>query len=200
MMVKLFRQRSAYALGSAVLVIFVCQIFGSPHRPYMRREDQSRANMTRAIDALRREASPHDTVFVDFQSNVLLRFYLCPEVGPGVFTTYGFSEYSCGDYHVISTSPETTLLTAETFSRRLDEMARNFNLKPNQAIWVFQAGWDIGLAREPPGKGPGVSRPETRILRPQYLSVQSHHKPRGDSRPRLSGGAQLRSLHISVEF
>ena len=31
-------------------------------------------------------------------------------------------------------------------------MARNFNLKPNQAIWVFQAGWDIGLARDLPEK------------------------------------------------
>ena len=138
MMVKLSRQRLGYALGSAVLIIFVCQIFGSPHRPYMRREDQRRANMTRAIDALRREVSPADTVFVDFQSNVLLRFYLCPEVSPGVFTAYGYGEYSCGGYYVISTSPETNILTPDVFSRHLDYMASHYNLKPSQTIWIFR--------------------------------------------------------------
>jgi Dolichyl-phosphate-mannose-protein mannosyltransferase len=152
MVVKLSRQRQSYALGSAILIIVVCQIFGSPHRPYMRRQDQSRANMTRAIDAVRREVAPTDTIFVDFQSNVLLRFYLCPEVGPAVFGASGFKEYSCGGYHVISTSPETNILTADIFAHRLNDMASNYNLKPEQTVWVFQAGWDIGLERDLPEK------------------------------------------------
>jgi dolichyl-phosphate-mannose-protein mannosyltransferase len=198
MMAKLSRQRLSYALGSAVLIIFACQIFGSPHRPYMRREDQRRANMTRAIDALRREVSPADTVFVDFQSNVLLRFYLCPEVGPGVFTAYGYGEYSCGGYSVISTSPETNILTPDVFSRRLDYMASHYNLKPNQTIWVFQAGWDIGLARDLPAKVQ-----EFHDLQPESFGRNISLFKVTTSRVRTtalgSGGAQLRGgWHVNA--
>src|SRR5207244_6353661 len=39
-MAKLARQKLTHALGGAILIIVVCQIFGVPHRPYMRREDQ----------------------------------------------------------------------------------------------------------------------------------------------------------------
>ena len=195
MIVKLSRQRPSYALGSAILIIAVCQVLGSPHRPYMRREDQSRANMTRAIDALRREVSAADTVFVDFPSNVLLRFYLCPEVGPGVFTASGFSEYSCGGYHVISISPETNILTADIFSRRLDEMASHYNIKPNQIIWVFQAGWDIGLARDLPGKVQEFHdlQPESFGRNISLFKVTTSHVP-------VQGAADSNSRRIQPEI
>ena len=39
-------------------------------------------------------------------------------------------------------------LTANWFPRRWDEMVRAYDLKPGQTVWIFQAGWDIGLARE----------------------------------------------------
>ena len=66
--------------GIAVLMVAVCQVFGAPHRPYMRREDQRRGNMTQAMDAIRQKVSPGDVIFVDFQTSFLLRFYLCPEI------------------------------------------------------------------------------------------------------------------------
>ena len=86
---KLTRQRLVTLLPPDFSVV-VCQIFGAPHRPYMHREDQRRANMTQAIDAIRRQVSPGGTIFVDFQTNFLLRFYLCPDAGPGVFSASGF--------------------------------------------------------------------------------------------------------------
>ena len=144
---KISRQRLAYALGGAILTIAVCGVFGTPHRPYMRREDQRRANMTQAIDALRQQASLEDTIFVDFQTNFLLRFYLCPQAGSGLLTA-GFKEYSCGGYRVISTSSETSILTADIFTHRWNDMVSTYNLKPGQTVWIFQAGWNIGLAQE----------------------------------------------------
>jgi uncharacterized membrane protein len=151
---KLSRQRLTHALGGAVLTIAVCYVFGVPHRPYMRREDQRRANMTQAVDAIRRQVSPRDVVFVDFQTNFLLRFYLCPDAGPGLFTGPNFKEYSCGGIRVISTSSDTSVLTADIFARRWNDMVRTYALKPNQTVWIFQAGWDIALARELPDKVP----------------------------------------------
>ncbi len=145
---KLCHQRLAHALSGAILAIAVCQVFGAPHRPYMHREDQSRVNMTHAIDAVRQQVSPADTIFVDFQTNFLLRFYLCPDAGPGVFSGSSFKEYSCGGYRVISTNSDTSILTADIFARRWNDMVSTYSLKPGQTVWIFQAGWDIGLARD----------------------------------------------------
>jgi len=135
-------------LATAIVVVAACHLLGAPHRPYMRRNDQKRANMTGAIDALRQQAGPGDTIFVDFQTNFLLRFYLCPDAGFGAFAASGFKEYSCAGYQVISTNSETTVLTADRFTRRWNEMVDTYELKPGQTLWIFQAGWDISLARD----------------------------------------------------
>lgn len=145
--VKLTRERRA-ALGVAVLLVTVCQVLGAPHRPYMRREDQRRENMMRAMDEIRRNVSAGDVIFVDFQTSFLLRFYLCPEVGPASLPASEFRTYSCGGYRVISTNSETNVLTANLFLRRWNAMAAAYGLKPGQTVWVFQAGWDIDLARK----------------------------------------------------
>ncbi len=154
MIAKLTRQRLVPSLAVILLIAAVCQIFGTPHRPYMRREDQRLANMTQAVDAIQRQVSTADTLFVDFQTNFLLRVYLCPEAGPGVFSASGFREYSCRGRRVISTSSETSILTADIFSRRWNDMVSTYNLKPSQTIWIFQAGWDIELATDLQDKVP----------------------------------------------
>ena len=143
---KLARQRLAYALGAAFLTIAVCQGLGKPHRPYMLREDQRRANMTQAIDTIRQQVQTGDILFVDFQTSFLLRFYLCPEVDDGEFSASGFRTFSCGGKRVIATSSDTNVLTADRFPRRWSEMVSAYDLKPGQTVWIFQAGWDSGLA------------------------------------------------------
>ncbi len=154
MIAKLARQRLMPALVCAILIAAVCQTFDTPHRPYMRREDQRLANMTRAVDAIQRQVSSADTIFVDFQTNFLLRVYLCPDAGPGVFSTSGFREYPCRGHRVISTSSETSILTVDIFSRRWNDMVSTYNFKPGQTIWIFQAGWDIGLSKDLQDKDP----------------------------------------------
>jgi hypothetical protein len=129
-------------------LVIVCQAFGSPHRPYIRREDQRRNNMTQAMNAIRQNVSAEDVIFVDFQTSFLLRFYLCPEIGPADSPASEFRTYSCGGYRVISTNSETNVLTANLFLRRWKEMEDVYGLKTGQTVWVFQAGWDIDLARD----------------------------------------------------
>jgi hypothetical protein len=144
---KLARNRLA-AFAVALLIVLVCQGFGAPHRPYMRREDQRRTNMTQAMDAIRQNVSPDDVIFVDFQTNFLLRFYLCPEVTPNALPGSSFRTYACGGYRVISTNSETNVLSASSFLSRWDEALSAYGLKPGQSVWIFQAGWDIGLAQD----------------------------------------------------
>jgi dolichyl-phosphate-mannose-protein mannosyltransferase len=147
---KLAGPRIGVGVGAAILTVIVCHLFGVPHRPYMRREDQSAIHMTHARDSLRRQVPSGDVIFLDFQSNLLFRYYFCPDV---IIPTNGpapaFWVYPCAGYRIISTNPETTsIFTADTFLRRWDEMARTYGLTRGDTVWVFQAGWDIGLARE----------------------------------------------------
>ena len=151
---KLARGRLFPAVGLAVLIVTICQVFGAPHRPYMRREDQRRGNMSQAMDAIRQRVSPGDVIFVDFQTSFLLRFYLCPEISFTGLPPAAFRDFSCGGHRVISLSPETNVLTANLFPRRWDEMVHAYTLNPGQPVWIFQAGWDIGLARELPERVP----------------------------------------------
>ena len=146
--VKLTRRRLLPAVAIAVLMVVVCQVFGAPHRPYMRREDQRRSNMTQAMNAIRQRVAPEDVLFVDFQTSFLLRFYLCPEISFTGLPPAAFRVFPCGGYRAISLGPETNVLTADLFPRRWDEMVRANGLKPGQTVWIFQAGWDISLAQD----------------------------------------------------
>jgi hypothetical protein len=145
---RLAGRRLVPALAVALLLVVICQAFGAPHRPYMRREDQARSNMTRALDAIRQQVSPDDVILVDFQTSFLLRFYLCPEITPDGALSADFRTYNCSGYRVISTTSETNVLTAPLFLRRYDEMVNAYSLKPGQTVWILQAGWDIALAQE----------------------------------------------------
>jgi uncharacterized membrane protein len=161
---KLTRQRIATALGIAVLTVTVCQLFGAPHRPYMKREDQRRETMMQAMDTIRQSAASEDIIFVDFQTSFLLRFYLCPEISFSGLSPSDFRAFSCGGHRVIATSSETNVFTADSFPRLWNELLNAYDLKAGQTIWIFQAGWDIGLAQELHEK-----HPEFRDLKPEFF-------------------------------
>lgn len=136
-------------VASALVIVAACQLFGVPHRPYMLRTDQSTANMANAIAAIGREVSPEDRIFVDFQTYFLIRSYLCPEIATSFDASVpGFRSFPCGKYEVISTEPDTNIFAAGSFLQRWNQMVSAYHLPPGQAVWVFEAGWDIGLDRE----------------------------------------------------
>jgi hypothetical protein len=143
---RMTRPRLAHTLAAAIVTIAVCQVFGVPHRPFMRREDQGRPHMTQAIAAIQQKVSPGDIIFVDLQSDFLIRFYLCPNAGSELSASR-FESYPCSGQRVISTGQRIYLLSADSFQSQWNDMVRQYQLKPGQTVWMFQAGWDIGLAR-----------------------------------------------------
>src|SRR4029077_1531395 len=60
----------------------------------------------------------------------------------------GFKLFHCAGYQLMATTPATAIFTAEIFLRKWGEMAEAGYLKPGQTVWIFQAGWDIGLAQQ----------------------------------------------------
>ena len=146
---KVMRQRIGRGIAVALVIVAACQAFGKPHRPYMLREDQSRTQMVRAIGFVHAQIPQSDLIFVDYQTRLLLGYYLCPGQ-PVTFSaqTGAVEKFQCGGYQVIAAGPDLFAFTAENFLPRWNDLLRPVGLQSGQAAWVIQAGWDIELARE----------------------------------------------------
>lgn len=152
---RLTSQRIGRGTAIALLVVLACHLFGAPHRPYMLRKDQSSANMIATMDFIHRQVSPTDRIFVDFQSNYFLRYYLCRErTSPADTVLAGFHTFQCGGYHVISTDYRINIFNEESFLSQWPEMLKLFALRQGDTVWIFQAGWDVHLADQLKDKYP----------------------------------------------
>jgi Dolichyl-phosphate-mannose-protein mannosyltransferase len=146
---RVVKQRVVWGLGSALAIVALCQLFGSPHRPYMLRQDQSTAQMARAIASLRRQVPAGGRVFVDFQTFFEIRYYLCPNSPTPDYTyTSGLGAFDCGGYQVITPGPSGYILSPREFFRWWRDLIRTYHWQPRDRVWVFAAGWDVRLPEE----------------------------------------------------
>jgi hypothetical protein len=163
LLAKFAKQQTARGIAIALLIVAACNLFGNPHRPYIRREDQSRMQMVRALGFLHAQVPQSDLIFVDYQTRLLLGYYLCPEQPVPFSAPVGsLEQFPCNEYHVVAAAPNLYIFTAENFLPMWNELLRDIPLKPGQAVWVVQAGWEIDLARELQS-----TAPEFRELTPQ---------------------------------
>jgi hypothetical protein len=137
-------------LTIAALIILACLAFGKPRQPWMERADQSRAKMAEAMDFVRKNVDPSDLVFTDYQSDLILGHYLCRE-RPISFdlAPTNFEEFRCDGYRIASTDYKTAwMLWADDFPKNWQRLVEAYNLKPGDTVWVFQAGWGVGLPED----------------------------------------------------
>jgi hypothetical protein len=160
---KLAKQQIGRGVAFAILIVAVCTAFGRPHRPYILREDQSRMQMVRAMGFIHAQIPQSDLIFVDYQTRLLLGYYLCPDQPVSFSAPVGsFEEFRCSGYRVVAAGPDLYTFSAENFLPRWDELSRLFPLKSGQAVWVVQAGWEVYLSHELQNRFP-----EFRELNPQ---------------------------------
>jgi hypothetical protein len=119
----------------------LCNFFPAPPPPIHPR-DQSRARMQEAASYLRAEAKPGAVFLADYESGLLLGYYVC---GYGVVQVFPplkpMAEAECGPYRVIASSDREWKFLADTIPSRVDEATRNFGLTSNSELWIFYAGW-----------------------------------------------------------
>jgi hypothetical protein len=146
---KFAKQQIARGITIALLIIVACNLFGKPHRPYILREDQSRMQMVRALGFLHAQVPQSDLIFVDYQTRLLLGYYLCPEQPVPFSAPLGsLEQFPCNGYRVVAAAPDLYIFTAENFGPRWDQLVRSVPLKSGQAVWVMQAGWEVDLAND----------------------------------------------------
>jgi hypothetical protein len=152
---RLTKQRIGSGFALAILIVTICNAFGQPHRPYMLREDQSRMQMVRAIGFIHAQVPQSDMIFVDYQTRLLLGYYLCPDQPVSFSAPVGsFEEFRCNGYQVVAAGPDLYTFTTDNFSPRWSQLSRSIALKSGQAVWVVQAGWEVELAHELQSKFP----------------------------------------------
>lgn len=121
--------------------LVLCNFFPAPPPPIHPR-DQARARMQEAASYLKMEAKPGAVFLADYESGLLLGYYVC---GHGVVQVFPplqpMAEAECGPYRVIASSDREWKFLANTISSRVDDAARNFGLAPNAEIWIFYGGW-----------------------------------------------------------
>lgn len=146
---RLSAGKSVRGLTIAVCVIVACVAFGKTRRPRMDRADQSRAQMTAAMDFVRLNVDPFAMIFTDYESNLILGHYLCQQQ-PISFTTSSpdFEVYSCG-HRVVSTSYKAaTRFTPTNFVNLWDRLVEVYGLKSGEAVWIVQAEWELDFPEE----------------------------------------------------
>jgi hypothetical protein len=149
LLAKLVKQRITRGIALAILIVAVCAAFGKPHRPYMLREDQSRTQMVRALGFIHAQIPQSDLIFVDYQTRLLLGYYLCPlQPVPFSAPVGSLEEFQCNGYHIVAPGPDLYIFTAENFVSRWDQLLQSVPLKSDQSVWVIQAGWEVALAHD----------------------------------------------------
>jgi len=149
LMAKVVKQRIGSGIVLAILIVAVCSAFAQPHRPYMLRADQSRKQMIRALEFIRAQIPQSDLIFVDYQTRLLLGYYLCPQQPVSFSAPVGsFEDFQCGGHRVVAAGPDLYIFSTESFLRRWNDLLGSFRMKPGQGVWVIQAGWEVDLSQE----------------------------------------------------
>jgi len=108
------------------------------------RVSQRRSLMLNAIALLRNNAPPGDTIFADYQTSVLLGYYLGGEKAPPFGTPHGqFWEFHYGGYLVVATP--TWDFNRKEFRSLCDSLAQTYSFAPGRRLWLVDAGWGVPL-------------------------------------------------------
>jgi hypothetical protein len=103
--------------------------------------------MKNAVGYLRQSAPPGSVLLADYQSGLLLGYYVC---GHGIVQVFPplqrFARADCGPYTVITAGTQEWRFNADDLPDRLANVAQTYGLVPGTKVWLFDAGWITDLA------------------------------------------------------
>jgi len=144
LLARILKQRMAWGAVLAVLVVISCNSFAWRHRP-----DLAREHMSEAVEFISQRIPPGDAIFADNQTGILLGHYLCQQKPFEPDRSIpNFRSFECGGRRIIATGGEDFWFTTDNFFRRWQEMVPTYGLRPEQLVWIIQAGQNANLARE----------------------------------------------------
>ena len=96
--------------------------------------------MQQATDFVRQSVPAGTTLFTDYQSGLLLSYYLCEKKVVQFEPPFEpFVRAECGNVRVVSTYPKIWMFEPETFPTAYAGIQDSSTSA--SGLWVFQAGW-----------------------------------------------------------
>ncbi len=137
-------RRWARPLAIAI-ALAICNFTVVPAGSYIRPENQKKELMVQAVAYLRGSAAPGSIVLTDYESGLLLSYYLC---GADITHSGELAEFfyfsRCGEYQSASLLPRLWVFRADAFPVQLQALVKN---EPAQLrgreVWLFQAGFIV---------------------------------------------------------
>ncbi|HEX3819641.1 MAG TPA: glycosyltransferase family 39 protein [Candidatus Sulfotelmatobacter sp.] len=128
----------------------ICNFTVVPAGSYIRPKNQKKEFMEQAVGYLRASAAPGSIVLTDYESGLLLSYYVCAaDVTHSGELTKFFYISQCGEYESASLLPRLWVFRAATFPDQLRELTNQ--TARHQEVWLFQAGFIVD--REPEFQG-----------------------------------------------
>jgi hypothetical protein len=133
-------QRWTRPLAIAI-ALAICNFAVAPAGSYIKAENQKKELMRQAVDYLRGAAAPGSIILTDYESGLLLSYYVC---GSDITHSGELREYfyisRCGKYQSASLLPRLWVFQAATFPEQVQTLRY-------REVWLFQAGFIVD--REP---------------------------------------------------
>jgi hypothetical protein len=124
-----------------IICLAICNFFPAPP-PLIRASNHRRFLMQQAVNSLRASVSPGSIIFADYESGLLLGYYVCEHGVVQVFPPYeSFVQSDCGAYTAITARPQEWKFYSSDFPEQLAEFAQSSKLAPGTKVWLFDAGW-----------------------------------------------------------
>jgi hypothetical protein len=140
---RIIQGRIVYAAALALIVITVCQFFGTLQgRDMMPLAEQRHEHMDQAIALVRSNVARDDVIFTDKATSFQLEHYLCgPNPAEVEALPGGWESSRCDGLRIVATGSNDGALTAENVFARWQAG----NVGGVNQVWVVQAGWASGL-------------------------------------------------------
>ncbi len=133
-------------LGMAVVLLLACIVFFKPRQPWISRAEQSRTHMSEAMNFIRQNVGPSDTIFTDYEGDLILGHYLCGQQPIAMEPApAGYAQFSCAGHRIIGKSFRW-IFAADQFPQDWQDLMQAFVVKPGAAVWVWEAGWATNIA------------------------------------------------------
>lgn len=141
-------QRSWAKPAAIVAGLALCNLAASPAGSYIKSRNQKKPLMEAAVRYLETSAPPHSVIVTDYESGLLLSYYVCHRDITHAGAPAGFFYRSrCNGYESVSLLPKLWVFRAETFPQQMEQLAETLPPSSSDQVWLFQAGFIVD--REP---------------------------------------------------
>jgi hypothetical protein len=131
-----------------VIALAICNFTVAPAGSYIRPENQKKNLMRDAVAYLHASAAPGSIVLTDYESGLLLSYYVCRAdiTHSGELSEY-FYISRCAEYQSASLLPRLWVFRADAFATQLQMVMKSEPAWQGRELWLFQAGFIVD--REP---------------------------------------------------